>query len=58
MTMQIELSLCMEAWWDLWVLEMDWVCLWATRYTYRWQVILIRRRRRYNDKIAMKKGWG
>ena len=44
--MQIELSLCMEAWWDLWVLEMDWVCLWATKYTYRWQVMQIRRRSR------------
>ena len=58
MTMQIELSLCMEAWWDLWVLEMDWVCLWATRYTYRWQVTQVKRRRRWNDKMAMKKGWG
>ena len=56
--MQIELSLCIEAWWDLWVLEMDWVCLWATRYTYRWQVTQVKRRRRWNDKMAMKKGWG
>ena len=33
---QMELSLCMLAWWDWRVLLMFLVWVWATLYTYRW----------------------